>query len=217
MTPPTNPKKTPNPIYHDGVVHHPHDDGQGHDDFHNDDVAHEHSDINIRAIFTSAVVIVVVTVVTHLIILGTWRWLESEAAAREAEVTPLARPATQMPATTTTSPFFSPESAAGPRLLTNEPVALAEQRAKDDKVLHGYGWVDEKSDVAYVSIDTAKKMLLKDGPPVVEGAEPPSFAIRHQARGEASGGRTVTTDLPDRKTAPGQAPPAPAKPHDGGH
>jgi hypothetical protein len=214
MTPPTDPKKARKDLYHDGVVHHPHDDGHGHDDMHNEDVAHEHSDINIRAIFMSAVIMVVVTVATHLIILGTWRWLESDARAREAEVSPLARPATQMPATTTTSPFFSPEGAAGPRLLTNEPVALGEHRAKEEKLLHSYGWVDQKSGVVRVPIDRAKELLLKDGVSTVEGAGAPSFTVRHQARGEASGGRTVTTDLPDRKPATGQPP---AKPHSGGH
>jgi hypothetical protein len=107
---------------------------------------------------------------------------------------------------TTESPFFS-QGVGGPQLLTNEPVALEKQRSEELKRLHGYGWVDQKTGVAHLPIDEAKKLLVQRGVPVREG-EPvaPALGTRLPARGEASGGRVITTTLPEREA--GAAPPA---------
>jgi hypothetical protein len=226
---PTDPlpsgRPAPKAKYDDGVVHYPHDDGHGHDDTHNEAVAHEHQDVDLRAIVTSAVVLVVVTLAAQAGMWVLFNRFESEAQARQPQVSPLTKPATDMPKTTAGSPYFSQGVPTTP-LMWNEPMALGQARAEQLKRLDSYGWVDQNAGVAHLPIAEAKKLLLSKGAvPVREGASAATFTVRPWARGESSGGRTVTVDLPDSPAAPG-APPAqehgapaaekpPAKP--GGH
>jgi hypothetical protein len=198
--------------YHDGVHDHALDD-----ELHNPDVAHEHMDVNISAIVWSVVVLVLVTLASHIVILVLFGWFEREAEANQGTLSPLARPATEMPTTTTGSPVFSPAAnIPGPKLLTDEPMALDKQRSDEAKRLHGYGWADEKTGVAHIPIEEAKKLMLQRGLPVrAEGAVAPNLGTRLPAAGEASGGRVITVPLPE-PPAGAPAPPAAAKPH-GGH
>jgi hypothetical protein len=209
----------PRRSYDDGVVHQPHDDGTGHDDLHNEDVAHEHTDIDLHAIVTSALVLAGVVAVSMVIVLVLFTQLEKQAEARDPQVSPLAAQPSSMPKTTNESPAFS-VGIGGPVLLSSEPKALANYRAGIQKQLQFYGWVDEKSGVAHIPIDKAKELLVKQGLPVREGAVAPEFHVRPEARGEASGGRTVTAVPQAAEPAPEQPAPPPqpatAKPP-GGH
>ena len=111
--------------------------GFPHDDLHNEDVAHEHSDINIRAVITSAIIVAVVCLTTAAL-MGLLHVLrDSEANARDPQRSPLSMPATNMPPTTLTSPTFG--SAPEPRLLTNEQANLDQFRQPLREQLHGYG------------------------------------------------------------------------------
>lgn len=223
----------PSGRYDDGVVHHPHYDAAGHDDFHNEDVAHEHADVNLRGLVTSGVVLLSVligSVVAMYLLLG---WFGRSAAASDPVVSPLASPSTQMPKTTA-SPAFS-QGAAGPQLLTNEPLALQQTRSEDQRRLHEYAWVNASAGVARIPIDEAKKLIVQRGVPVRQGeAVAPELGTGLPARGEASGGRVITVPLPEPSGGtpavptgqdaqpqphgdqpPGQ--PAPVKPPGGGH
>jgi hypothetical protein len=200
--------------YDDGIVHHPHVDGDGHDDLHNDDVAHEHQDVDLRAIVTSAVVLAVVAIVSLGAMIALFNVFESEATGRQVAVSPLTAQPTDMPKTTS-SPFFS-QGVSAPPLLTNEPMVLDKLQAEQRTRLQTGGWVDEKAGVAHLPIAEAKKLLLQKGVPVREGSAAASFTVRPWARGESSGGRTVTVDLPDSPAAPGTAPaPEHGQPHGG--
>ena len=203
--------------------------GEPHDEFHRDtavhhaphdaenpEVGHEHSDVNVRALIMSALVIVLVTAAAHVIIYFLFGYMESEAAANQAPLSPIARPATDMPRTTTQSPVFSQSAAPGPQLLTNEPMALEKHRADEQKRLQGFGWVDQNAGVAHISIEQAKKLIVERGLPVrADAAAPPNLGTRRPAAGEGSGGRAITVPLPEPPA--GGPPPQPAaKPH-GGH
>jgi hypothetical protein len=174
-----------------------------HDELHNDDTAHEESDINIGAVLTATGVIAVVCVVTAGLMLGLFRFLESQAEARDPRLSPLAMPATQMPPTTIGSPAFG--SAPDPKLLTNEPRYLSGVRAEWQKDLHTYGWVDQQAGIARIPIERAKHLLLTDKPLAVraEPVEDRRVGTHAPAYGEASSGRTITR--PDA-AAPGEAP-----------
>jgi hypothetical protein len=180
--PPTTPSAA---RYDDGVVHHRPGD---HDELHNEDVAHEHSDVNLRAIAMAAVILAAVVFVSQVLMYLMLIWLEDNAAAHDPQLSPLAVPATQMP-NTTDSPYFS-AGVSGPQLLTNEPMALEQYRAGQQKRLQGSGF-DEKTGVAHIPIDDAKRLILQRGLPAREGAAAPAFRVRPSARGEASGGRTI--------------------------
>jgi hypothetical protein len=161
------------------------------EELHNDDVAHEHSDVNIRAIVASAAVIAAVCLVTAGLMYGLMAVLEDQARKRDPQLSPLAIPATNMPRTTTESPAFG--NAPEPRLLTNEPGNLQQIRAREQEQLHTYGWVNEKAGVARIPVDEAKKLLLERGLPIrPDAVEDPRLGTRVPAYGESSSGRTIT-------------------------
>src|SRR5829696_5949933 len=115
---------------------HGHDDHLYSDeDLHNEDVAHEHSDVNVRALLIFCFGLVAVAAIIHLSMWGLFEVFERQAAANDPVVTPLARPAGQLP----------PE----PRLLTDEPQNLQRFRDLQAEALKG--------------IDDAKKRLLQQG------------------------------------------------------
>ena len=191
-----------------------------HDELHNDDVAHEHSDINITAVLTSAAVVAAVCLITAGLMYGLfWFVLEEQAQARDPRLSPLAKPATVMPPSTTTQPTFG--TAPEPKLLTGEPMYLRDLRTREQDLLHGYGWVDEKAGIARVPIDDAKKLIVERGLPVrPDPVADPRLGTRLPAAGESSSGRAITHPVeaaaaPAPATPPASAPAAPAAEHKG--
>jgi hypothetical protein len=184
------------------------------DPMHNEGVAHEHSDVNIRAIIMFAAGLAVVAIVASIAMWLLFGWFERQAAADDPVLSPLAPPAAEMPRTTAGSTTFG--SAPGPQLLTNEYMALDKHRAAEMERLAGYGWVDQKTGVAHIPIDEAKRLLLQRGLPS-RGGQPiaPSLGTRVPASGEASGGRMITAP-PPAPEKPGEQKPAP-KPQQKGH
>jgi hypothetical protein len=236
--PPPSARYVPPPPtpFDDGVPHRHHEPGEE-DPFHNVDVEHEHSDINVRAVIGSAIVLFMVVVVSQLLMWALFVVFDKQAAANEPPISPLAAPPSTMPNNQVGTAVFTPETVAGPHLLTNEPVNLQEQRDKEQKLLHGYGWVNQAAGVARMPIDEAKKLIVERGLPVREGEEvSPTLGTRLPAQGESSGGRIIT--IPAQETSGDAAPPAapegghgqpagqqpaapghaePAKPQGGGH
>jgi hypothetical protein len=172
MTPPTD---RGNPLS-DGVEP---ADGQ----LHNPDVAHEHSDINVRAIIVFLVVLTVVGLVAAGAMWGVFVFLENQAAQNDPTLSPLAAPAGQLP----------PE----PRLITNEPAALEKQREQEQKLLEGGDWVDRGTGVGRIPIDEAKKLMLHKALPVRAG-DPvdPRLGTRAASMSDASSGRNAVAKQP---------------------
>ena len=181
------------------------------DELSNPGVAHETSDVNVRAILWFAAIVAITTIVCAVIVWGMFNLLESQAAGRDPKMSPLAMPAATMPRTTTASPFFG--NGPSPQLMTDEPAHLAHQRLLEDTKLHQYGWVDEKTGVTRLPIDQAKKLLSERGLPARAAGSGAWLGTHTQAYGEASGGRTI----PSAEKPPAAAPPsgdaAPATPH----
>jgi hypothetical protein len=197
--------------------HHGH--GSHHDPLerHNDDVAHEHSDINIRAVIMATVVVAVVCLATAVLMWMLFRYFESEAVARDPKLSPLAAPATEMPPTTLDSPAFG--GAPEPRLLTDEPRNLGQVRERANELLQGYGWVDERGGVVRIPIEEAKKLIAARGLPVrPDPIQDPQFGSTLPTRGESSAGRVIThPPTPRTEATPAPAPAAPAPAHKSGH
>jgi len=196
----------------DGVPHRPHPPGDD-DPLHNEDIDHEHRDVNLKAVIASAIVLAAVAVASQVAMWLLFAVFESQAATRDPQLSPLTRPPVEMPNNTRESPFFTP-NVGGPQLMTNEPRGLADARGAEEKRLQGYGWVNQAGGVA---IEEAKKLLRERGVPVREGgAVAPDLGTRLPAHGEASGGRVITTPSGQPSTAPEAAPaPAPGEKHEG--
>ena len=186
MTPtdPTPPKTPPGkshrgdaPLYSDRHVHDRFHAAHGHaphDGDYNEDVAHEHSDVNVRALLIFAGGLAVVVIVCAGIVLGMMKLFERQAAANDMVMSPLARPAAGYP---------QADQAPGrlleaPRLLTNEPAYLRQVRAQEAERLQG--------------IEDAKKKLIENGLPVrADAPQDPWMGTRSPARGESTGGRGI--------------------------
>jgi hypothetical protein len=206
-----------------------HVDAHGHhyDPMHNEDVAHEHSDVSVNRILWSAVVLTVVAAVVHIVVYFMMGWLDRAAAANDPQVTPLAIQAPQLPRSTTEAPTFG--NAASPQLLTNEYMALEKHRAQEAERLTNYGWVDQKTGAAHLPIAEAKKLMLQRAIATPPGTpQDPAMGTNSQATGESSGGRAIPTgkhappaaaqpghgtDAPGHGTGTPQAPATPPKGH----
>ncbi len=157
----------------------------------NPDVSHEESDIDVATVLRFGGLLAATVLVCAVVVWGVFRLLERQAAARDPQLSPLARPAGQLP----------PE----PRLETNERALLSRYRAEQTKVLEGYGWVDQLGGVAHIPVAEAKRLLVQRGLPARAGAPAaPAQGTRAYAYGEASGGRTIPAPPP----APAPAAPA---------
>jgi hypothetical protein len=175
---------------------------------HNEGVAHEHSDVNVRAILMFAGGLVTVALIVQVTMWLLFGVFERTAVANDPVVSPLATPATVMPRTSADSPYFG--GAAGPQLVTDEPKLLQMLHARETQELQTYGWIDQQGGVARVPIDEAKKLLLQRGLPArASDQADPHLGTHGPSLGESSSGRAI----PVPETAPPTAPPgAPAEP-----
>jgi hypothetical protein len=177
--------------------HHHDDHLYSNADLHNEDVAHEHSDVNVRALLVFAAGMVAVTAMVHFSMWGLFAVFERQAAANDPVLSPLARPAGELP--------------KEPRLLTDEPQNLQRFRESLAEGMKG--------------IEDAKKRLLQQGLPVRANAPSDAWLGLHsQAWGEASGGRRIPITpgaMPAGSAPPAREAPAPtapaAPPKSGGH
>lgn len=180
------------------------------EELHNEDVAHEHSDVNIARISVYAVGLAAVMVIAFALMYGLFWFMEGQAAGNDPQLSPVAPASAPMPRTTTGTPTFG--NAPGPRLLTNEYAALAAQRTNETRQLTSYGWVDEKGGIARMPIAEAKKLIAERGlPSRAGGTADATLGTIRPSRGEASSGRAV--DGPPRGAGLPEVGGAPAAPH----
>jgi hypothetical protein len=64
-----------------------------------------------------------------------------------------------------------------PQLLIDEPKTLAEIRAGEEKILKGYGWVDQQKGVVRIPVEQAMDLLVKRGLPVRQQAASQDSAV----------------------------------------
>ena len=118
----------------------------------NPEVHHEESDVDIRAIFGFAGMLIVATSFVLVLMWLLFRSFE----AREAKQAPL-----MYPLAAGQDARVPPE----PRLQTNPREDLADLRAREDALLRSYGWVDRNAGVVRIPIDDAIKLTLQRGLP----------------------------------------------------
>lgn len=155
----------------------------------NPDVAHEHDDVNVRAILWFVGILTVIAVVIHIAMWGMFKGLDWYERRNEPYVTPLARPAGQ--------PFPQPT------LQTTPWSDLQKFRAEQHNFLNSYGWVDEKTGVARMPIGKAKELLLQRGLPVRPELAAEMEGTNIAATGDSSGGRSLPGGAADKSGASG--------------
>ena len=155
----------------------------------NEDVHHEESDINVRAILWFVAILAAITVAIQIAMWGMFKGLDWYEVRNEPYVTPLAPPAGQQP----------PE----PRLQTTPWSDLRSFRAEQDQYVNSYGWVDEKLGVARIPISKAKQLLLQRGLPVRPELAADLEGTNIAATADSSGGRSLPAGLADKSKPAG--------------
>ena len=155
----------------------------------NEDVHHEETDINVRAILWFVGVLTAITVAIQVSMWGMFKGLAWYEVRNQPYVTPLTPPPGQQP--------------REPRLQTTPWTDLRAFRAEQDTYLNSYGWVDEKLGVARIPIAKAKQLLLERGLPVRPELAADLEGTHIAATGESSGGRSLPGGLGDKTKAAG--------------
>jgi len=116
----------------------------------NADVRFEHSDVDAGALLKYGFYLVVTTVVVILLL---WR-LYFVFVGREAARQPPPPILKVDPEVMTVPP---------PNLQTLPTLDLQAFRAREDSVLHSYGWVDKEAGVVRIPIEEAMRLLVERG------------------------------------------------------
>jgi hypothetical protein len=109
------------------------------------DQGYEARDAHAGQTLRAGILLLVAMFLVAAIVIPLYRLL----ARQEAREQP--RPATLIQVT--------PSPAAGPRLVTDEPSALAAFRAKEDAILNGYAWVEKDQGIARMPIAEAMRIV----------------------------------------------------------
>jgi hypothetical protein len=125
------------------------------------EVAHEASDINVRAILAAVAVLIVVAVAIHVLLWLLFEYFAANRAEADPPPVPLAAPAGQLP----------PE----PRLQTQPRSDLDAFRAMERGWLAGEAAPGEPPAGPRIPIDRAKQLILERGLPTRPGATAPSW------------------------------------------
>ena len=125
--------------------------------------------ISYRGIVWFVAVLVMTTVLSQILMVGVFKYLEHDVASQDAPRSPLALPAGKMPP----APNLLYLSWGAPEL--SEPGNLKQFRDKEDAVLNSYA-IDAASGTVRIPIDRAKALLLERGLPSRDTAAPPKSA-----------------------------------------
>ena len=112
---------------------------------------YEESDVDARRLVLWVVGLVVVLAISTGVSVLLFHALARRAERLDPKFSPLAPLANPPP----------PE----PRLLQNEPDDLATVRAEEDRLLHGYDWVDKDKGIVRIPIERAMDLVSKEGLP----------------------------------------------------
>jgi hypothetical protein len=133
----------------------------------------ESDGVSYRGIAWFVVALVITVVFCQVLVWGLFRFTEAYRLNRPEVVrAPLAPPPVQ-PGLQEGQMSRSPDApAAGPGLLVDEPLVLGQFRAREEALLHTFGWANEGAQTVRLPIDRAKDLLLERGLPVREPAGP---------------------------------------------
>ena len=120
------------------------------------EAAHEESDVNVRAIFGFGAGLLAVGLAVYVLL-----WLLMNYYTKQAA---------QVPRNFPLSAEYQQQAPPEPRLQIHPQQDLRDLRAREDAMLHGYGWVDKNTGVARIPIEEAMKIVVQRGLPAREAS-----------------------------------------------
>ena len=117
---------------------------------------HERSDLSLRTIIIFGAVLTVSAIVIQIIL-----WLLFEGLAARSERADRPR-----------SIFVPADGVPPPRLMVREGEGLPELRAREERVLGSYGWVDREGGIVRIPVEKAIEAVLSRGLPARGGTRP---------------------------------------------
>ena len=113
----------------------------------NPQIRHETTDVNVWAVGKFAIGLVVVTVISIVLLFGLLKFFQ---AREETAMAPVVEPTKVFPQ---------------PQLQKTPILDLRAIHAEEDKLLNGYGWVDQPKGVVRIPVSLAIDVLAKRGLP----------------------------------------------------
>ena len=193
-------------------------DHQHHHSSHGDDgggpLNHETTDISLEGVGKLTISFALVLFVVTAVMYGTYRMLDARATDNDTAIAQAADRGEGAKSITRPTLMNTPNgidqmgrTPAGPKLLTNEPLWLADIKKTQQQALTTYGWVNKEAGTVRLPIDRAKALIVERGLPktaVAEAAVPADGAVAPAGDVggvEATVGTPVPTTTPKSATA----------------
>ena len=153
-----------------------HANPNGHGDY-------ERSDIGVTGIIYFLIVLAVACGLVFIVVKGMYWFLERQAEAEQAPVSPLVANA---PKDTRHIPSqyganyekYLKEGFPAPQLEVNERTELNDERLREENTLSTYGWVDKSAGTVRIPIDRAMELIAQRGLPVRSQSNAPASAVQ---------------------------------------
>ena len=162
---------------------------------------HEASDINVKAIFGFLLFLMIGGLVTHVTLWGMYVFLDKRAAKMDegvktpvqAQVEAQRNPAApkhvaqsgqvgaERPETMKETVERLQATFPSPRLQDDDVRDMNMMRASEDKLVHGYTWIDKNTGAVRIPVERAMEVLAERGLPNVAGETPQSKAAAKPA------------------------------------
>jgi hypothetical protein len=127
------------------------------------EVRYEQSDVHAEAIVRFAIGLVIVVVVSSVALLGLFKLFAGQQRRQDPPPPPLLREAGRLP--------------PAPRLQETPLQDLEQLRAKEEKELTSYGWVDPQAGIVHIPIDDAIKIVARGGIPKAIAMPSPPVSV----------------------------------------
>lgn len=129
---------------------------------------HEDRDASIHPIVLTGGALALSLIIVGLIVYGVFRYLATHQP----------QPGAPNPMAETSQQQIPPE----PRVEEHPQLELQELRAREDRILSTYGWMDKQKGIVRIPIDRAMELELQRGFPVLKQANPAGNATGKESR-----------------------------------
>ena len=117
-------------------------------------VTHEESDVSIPGLAKSGVALVTLILVAILVVWGAFTYFNRSAERAQSPPSPMFKG---------NQPPPEPRLQGAPGHQSSGLDDMLEMRARENRILSSYGWVDQQSGVVHIPIEEAKKLMLERG------------------------------------------------------